>query len=50
MRELLESLDLESDLCSHQEFRKEAQKICSCYVGGNWEEISPDQLEIKRIT
>lgn len=49
MSALLDSLNLESDPCSDPEFRKQAHHICSCYVGGKWQKIPHEKLEIKRI-
>lgn len=49
MRGLLASLDSETDPCTHTEFRRHVQNVCSRYVAGAWENVTPEKLEIKRI-
>ncbi|KAI6176974.1 hypothetical protein M3Y97_00856800 [Aphelenchoides bicaudatus] len=49
MRELLTSLDDTTDPCTHPEFKKHVQDICSRYVSGVWENVPSDKLELKRI-
>jgi hypothetical protein len=49
MREFLEKLDSETDPCSHSKFKEKVQQVCSCYVGGIWENVPHEKLELKRI-
>lgn len=49
MKELLSTMDPQSDPNAHVEFKEKTHILCARFLGGAWKTVSLDNMRIHRI-